>query len=109
MHMPANRNPRPTTRRQRLTRRRREAALKLGRVFEIVHTDMMMWDAARPLRAPSARVEVDVSRIRAADEAEWQRLLPPERQTRAREFFERDDIGFVAHVDGRFVGWVWLS
>jgi GNAT superfamily N-acetyltransferase len=107
--VPPIRNPRPSTRRQRLARRRRQAALQLGRVFEIVETDMMMWEADRPLRAPRARAEVEVRRIRAADEVEWQRLLPPERWTRARVFFTRDDVGFVALVEGRFAGWVWLS
>jgi GNAT superfamily N-acetyltransferase len=107
--VPANRNPRSPNRRQRLARRRRQAGLKLGRVIEIVHTDMMMWEAARPLRAPRSRVDVEVRRVRAADEEGWQRVLPPERRPRARVFFQRDDIGFVAQVDGRFAGWVWLS
>jgi GNAT superfamily N-acetyltransferase len=107
--VPPTRTPRPSTRRQRFARRRRQAALKLGRFFEVVTTDMMMWEADRPLRKPRARVEVEVRRTRAAEVAAWQRLLPPERRRRARVFFSRDDVGLVALVDGRFAGWVWLS
>src|SRR5215208_4844525 len=112
MRVPASSNPRPLTRRQRLTRQRRAARLKLGRVFEIVHTDMMMWASERPLREPRARVEVDLRHVDAADEAGWNATvarLPPFRARRTTEFFERGDTGFVALVDGRFAGWIWLS
>ena len=70
---------------------------------------MMMWDTARPLRTPRARVEMEVRRLLAGDDESWRPLVPRERWGRARAFFARDDVGFVALVDGRFAGWVWLS
>lgn len=107
MTAPANPRSRPASRRRRIAQHRRAAALKLGRIVEVLETDMMMWDAERPLRPARPRAQVDVQRVGSGDE--WRRLIPHERVKLLQRNLARGDIGFVARVGDEFAGWVWLS
>jgi RimJ/RimL family protein N-acetyltransferase len=78
----------------------------LGRVAEIVATDVLARDLAAPIRPRTARVPLQIHRLRDAADAV---LVPPARHSRVRTFLARGDEGFIGHVDGRFAGWVWLS
>jgi GNAT superfamily N-acetyltransferase len=78
----------------------------LGRVVEIVATDLLVRDTSRAIRPRQARVPVDLHRLDRSDQSG---LLPRALHSRVRRFVARGDEGFVAHVDGRFSGWVWLS
>jgi len=78
----------------------------LGRFFEIVTTDLLVRDSSKPVRPRRARVEVEVHRLQGEP---WRELVPADRHSRVRAFLRRGDTGWVARVDGRFAGWVWLS
>ena len=78
----------------------------LGRIAEVVATDLLVRDMAKPVRPRQARVPLEVRRLVTADQAV---LVPPARRSRVRTFLGRGDEGFVGHVEGRFAGWVWLS
>lgn len=78
----------------------------LGKLAEVVATDLLVRDTTRPIRSRQARVPLSVSRLTTTDQTV---LVPPDRHSRVRAFLTRGDTGFVGHVDGRYAGWVWLS
>jgi len=100
-------NPRVTRTARRPSRAARFTAA-FGRFFEIVDTNVLSRDAEKPVPIPQARVELDVQRVTAATSG-WEQLVPEERHRDVRKFFARDDVGWIARVDSRFVGWIWLS
>lgn len=79
-----------------------------GRFFEIVDTDVLSRDAGEPVPIAKARVELNVQRVTAGT-SRWEQLVPKARLRDVRKFFARDDVGWIARVNGRFVGWIWLS
>jgi len=81
-------------------------ARNLGRIAEVVATDLLVRDAAHPVRPRLARVALEVRPLTGWAQRD---LVPRERHSRVRTFLLRDDEGFVGLVDGRFAGWVWLS
>ena len=78
----------------------------LGKLAEVVATDLLVRDTTRPIRSRRARVPLSVSMLTTHDETD---LVPPDRHSRVRAFLGRGDIGFIGHVDSRYAGWVWLS
>ena len=78
----------------------------LGRVAEVVATDLLVRDASKPIRPRQARVALEVDRIAGEDQLG---VLPAARHARTRSFLARGDEGFVGRVDGAFAGEVWLS
>ena len=89
--------------------RRARVARNFGRVVEVVATDILVREASKPLREPRARVEVDVIKAVAGSEDRWRAVVPQARWSRLRAFHARVDVGYLASVDGRFVGEIWLS
>ena len=84
------------------------AADLLGRFLEIVDTDVLSREADKPVSTPSARVDLEVLRVTAGT-PDGERLVPASRHRDVRGFFARGDVGWIAHVQYRFVGWIWLS
>lgn len=78
----------------------------LGRVAEVVATDLLVRDGAKPIRPRQARVALEVDRIAGEDALG---ILPADRHARTRAFLARGDEGLVGRVDGAFAGEVWLS
>src|SRR5829696_8730265 len=93
----------------RSTRTRRRFAEKLERVVEVAKTDVVARDAKRPVRPYSGRFEVRVERCTADGSETWKQLLPPARLTDAGAFIARGDVGYLATIDDRFAGCLWLS
>lgn len=90
-------------------RTRQRIAGKLERVVEVAKTDVVARDAKRPVRPHRGRVEVRVQRCTADGSESWKELLPAARWADAATFLERGDVGYVATVEGRFAGCIWLS
>ena len=88
---------------------KRRLAEQLERVVEVARTDVLARDAKRPVRPHRGRVEVHVERCTADRSEECERLLPVARRRDAQTFFARGDVGYVATVDGRFAGCIWVS
>jgi len=70
---------------------------------------MVMRDASRPLREPRVGGEVRIQRCSAAEGDSWESLVPPHRRGNVQTFLARGDAGYLAGVDGRLAGWIWLS
>lgn len=98
--------PAPTTR-----RRRRAAALVEARrrIFEVVPVDVLQWDATRPVPQPKPIAGAAVLRVPSGKALRWRELIPRERQRRVDRFLARGDEGYLATIDGRFAGWIWVS
>lgn len=79
----------------------------LGRLFEIVTTDVLVWEVREPPRTP--RTQIDLRIVEVKPGADWQAVVPPERRRSTRPFERRGDTGFVAFSGDQFVGWVWIS
>jgi hypothetical protein len=80
-----------------------------GRVFEVVATDLLMWEADQTPRRPRQRVDVDVRRVGKHGPQDWRALVPPIERRNLPAFLARADTGYLATVDGQFAGWVWRS
>jgi GNAT superfamily N-acetyltransferase len=82
----------------------------LGRAIELVSTDVLVRAASSP---PSPGVPLsrpEVIRLAGDDSlSRWQANIPRERWKEVVPFHRRGDSGFVASVDGRFAGWLWVS
>ncbi len=78
----------------------------LGRFVEVVGTDLLVRDVAKPIRPRQARVALEVNRVSHMRQLD---RLPAERHARTRTFLARGDEGFVGWVDGAFAGEIWLS
>lgn len=81
-------------------------ARNLGRIAEVVATDLLVRDAAGPVRPRQARVALELRPLTGWEQRD---LVPRDRHSRVRAFLARGDEGFIGLVDGRFAGWVWLS
>lgn len=92
---------------QRFDRIRSKA--NLGRLFEIVGTDVLVWDATRAPYGPRARVAIQIRKVSGAAGDDLRDVVPQRRWSDVAVFQARGDIGFVASVDDRFAGWIWLS
>ena len=80
----------------------------LGRVFEVVKTDILVWEVRALPAMPRTAVDLRIVEIDAG--ADWQAVVPRERWSTVRSFFaRRDDTGFLAFDGQRFAGWIWLS
>jgi GNAT superfamily N-acetyltransferase len=78
------------------------------RVFEILDTDMLEWDAGAGI-PESSRSDTEVMRIEPDGKEEWRELVPRPRHNAIDWSLTRADVAYVAFVGGRFAGWVWLS
>lgn len=82
----------------------------LGKLVEIVDTDVVVWPTTRPVPRVRADGGWDLVRVDPDTPREtWAALIPPRHHHQVRRFLSRADIGIVASVDGRFAGWVWMS
>ena len=79
------------------------------KLFEVVPVDILAWEPVRRLREPRTRVPVELRRMSAGSRPEWEDLLSPERRSGAEKFLDRGDEGWMALVDGAYVGWIWIS
>ena len=87
---------------------RRRLVSAWARIVDVVDTDILVRESARPLPAPKAHAQVQIRKLDAETGDSWQ-SLPDERRAVARRFRKRGDTGYLALVDGRFGGWIWLS
>ena len=86
---------------------RQRLKARLHRLVDVIATDVLVRDVTEAPRRPRAQVDVEVTRIRS--DADWPAAVPARRRTSAAASLARGDEGFVATVDGAFVGWIWLS
>jgi GNAT superfamily N-acetyltransferase len=84
-------------------------AAGLRRLVAIRHVDVVAWDSQRSVPQPRARGDVAVHKVAAGDFSAGEAIIPADRRARVRSFLARGDVGYVAIVDGRFAGWIWLS
>ncbi|HEX8159597.1 MAG TPA: GNAT family N-acetyltransferase, partial [Solirubrobacteraceae bacterium] len=59
--------------------------------------------------AQKARGNLTVHKLTADDFSAHEAIVPPDQRRDVRKFFARRDVGYVAVVDGRFAGWIWIS
>ena len=71
--------------------------------------DVLAWEPRRPLREPRTRVAVDLHPLTAATAAGWRPFVPAHRHRAMDRFLARGDNGYLALVEGRYAGWIWLS
>jgi GNAT superfamily N-acetyltransferase len=82
---------------------------ELSRHFvDVVPVDVFAWDASNPVPKPQ-QIEGSAIHVLARGQDESQDLLPRRRSKEARPFLARGDRGYLATLDGRFAGWLWLS
>lgn len=93
----------------RRVRARRRLAEKLERIVEMAKTDVVARDAKRPVRPHRGRVDVRVRRCTPDGTEAWKQLLPAARWSDAGAFLARGDVGYVAAIEDRFAGCIWLS
>lgn len=81
----------------------------LKRVFEVVRTDVLEWDAGGAIPQIGRPVSKDVVRIDPRLSDAWRTIVPRSSHRAVAAFRRRADIGYLAVADGEFAGWVWLS
>ena len=79
------------------------------RLIEVVDVDVLAWEPLRALREPRTRVAVELQPLNADTAAGWRSHVPAHRRRAMEGFLARGDTGYLALVDGRYAGWIWLS
>lgn len=75
---------------------------------DVVPVDVFAWDASKPVPEPP-RIEGSAIHVLSRRQDESQGVLPRRRSKEAQPFLARGDRGYLATLDGRFAGWLWLS
>ena len=88
---------------------RRRLRAGLVRLVDVVTTDLLVWDAGRRLRPARALVDVRIVELGPGSPVRPADVLDAERVEWARPFLRRGDSGYIAIVDERVAGWIWLS
>src|SRR3954470_20282437 len=91
---------------RRLTRARVAAGRR--RIVDVVPVDVVAWESSRKVPRPTPKADVRV-RVLAAGGTHVLAVLPSNQAVKVPPFLERGDVGYIATVDDRFAGWVWLS
>lgn len=87
--------------------RRARFRRNLGRLFEIVATDVLVWEVRdAPRRSPATR---DLRIERLGPGMDHEGVVPRERRRAARPYVARGDTGLIAFDGDVFAGWIWLS
>ncbi len=80
----------------------------LGRLFEVVTTDILVWEVREPPRMPRSPIDLRIEEVGAG--MDWKAVVPRDRQRTAQPFIaRRGDTGFLAFDGDTFAGWIWLS
>lgn len=82
---------------------------RLGRLVDVVDTDILMWEAVKEPRRPQAQVPLEFRTVDRAALDELRGTVPDGLHREAGAFLERGDTGFAALAGDAFAGWVWLS
>jgi ribosomal protein S18 acetylase RimI-like enzyme len=82
---------------------------ELSRHFvDVVPVDVFAWYASNPVPEPPQIENAAIHQL-SRQQPESRDVLPHNRSKEARPFVARGDRGYLATLDGRFAGWLWLS
>ena len=76
-------------------------------LIEVVAVDVLSWSATQSV--PQTRASDVVQIGPYASDGERVAGVPASRARHVPAFLARGDAGYLAQVDGRFAGWVWVS
>ena len=82
---------------------------RLASVFSVVPTDILEWQAVKAPRKPQARIPLEFMTVDATNLGDLRHEVPGPIYESSSAFVGRGDHGFVAMVEGRYAGWVWIS
>jgi GNAT superfamily N-acetyltransferase len=80
----------------------------MGHPIEVIRVDVLEWRSTAEIPSPTEAEDVAIRRL-SPEDLGARDVVPRSRSKALDSFLSRGDQGYVATVDDRFAGWVWLS